>query len=423
MRTKHLLLRIVMVVALFSLTFSVVSPQIRAASGDSDCPEGLSDVDCAAILGNWPNWIPDTGNDNACSEDSGIVNLAGNTNAEKAWNFFTGKQLSDEQAAGVIGNLIAESSLDPEASNGGNYIGIAQWDAGGRWARLVTWANGQGLDPKKFDTQIQYLWKEATDRGDITGIKKYTDLPHTTWYWGRYFEVAVINGSSSEVPLTNVQNLEGRTTAAQQVLSKFGGISGDVGTSTNGCGDSSLANAVCSDVNSAPPNDFQIVTFPGTTQKTDKRTEFMVNLANDCLKQIGEPPITIIQGSYCAGSCAGASGSSHDKGATIDIRTSDRGGIDKIYKLLKVLREVGFAAWYRDGNDNPPFAGNEHIHAVALGAPLTGPNAPGSPDQLILYCTGGDGLHGGQKDRQLGIVGRPLPDWALTVQPKCTRYP
>jgi len=89
-------------------------------------------------------------------------------------------------------------------------------------------------------------------------------------------------------------------------------------------------------------------------------------------------------------------------------------------KLLKVLREVGFAAWYRDGGDpGGQFAGNEHIHAVALGPPLTGPNAPGSTDQLILYCTGGDGLKGGQKDRWLGVVGRPLPKWAESVKPDC----
>jgi len=359
--------------------------------------------------------------------------LQGSDNEEKAWNFLISKGLSPEQAAGIMGNISIESKFDPKASNGGNYMGISQWDSGGRWAKYKTWAQGQNFDIYSFDSQMQYTYKEAQDRSNIEGIKKYNDVEHTAWYWGRFFEVAIINGSTSETPLTNVQDLKGRTDEAKRFFTKYSGTAGvsSSGSSTSSessascpdSGDGSLANATCSNVNAKPPEDYGLTKFPGTSEKTDKRTLYMVNLANDCLKQQGEKPITVVQGSYCAGSCAGASGSSHDKGATLDIRTSDRGGKTKIMLLLKILREVGFAAWYRDGGDNPSFAGNEHIHAVALGAPLTGPNAPGSPDQLILYCTGGDGLKGGQKDRQLAIVGRPLPEWALHVKPTCTRYP
>jgi len=365
--------------------------------------------------------------------DSGSQLLQGSDNEQKAWNFLTSKGLSPEQAAGIMGNISIESHFDPKASNGGNYMGISQWDSGGRWAKYKTWAQAQNLDIYSFDAQMQYTYKEGQDRGNIEGIKKYNDVEHTAWYWGRFFEVAIIGGSTSETPLTNVQALKERTDEAKRFFAKYGGTSGTSsgGSSTSSessascpdSGDGSLANATCSNVDAKPPEDYGLTKFPGTSEKTDKRTLYMVSLANDCLKQQGEKPITVVQGSYCAGSCAGASGSSHDKGATIDIRTRDRGGKDKIMLLLKVLREVGFAAWYRDGGDNPSFAGNEHIHAVALGAPLTGPNAPGSPDQLILYCTGGDGLKGGQKDRQLAIVGRPLPEWALHVKPTCTRYP
>lgn len=365
--------------------------------------------------------------------DSGSQLLQGSDNEQKAWNFLTSKGLSPEQAAGIMGNISIESHFDPKASNGGNYMGISQWDSGGRWAKYKTWAQAQNLDIYSFDAQMQYTYKEGQDRGNIEGIKKYNDVEHTAWYWGRFFEVAIIGGSTSETPLTNVQALKERTDEAKRFFAKYGGTSGTSsgGSSTSSessascpdSGDGSLANATCSNVDAKPPEDYGLTKFPGTSEKTDKRTLYMVNLANDCLKQQGEKPITVVQGSYCAGSCAGASGSSHDKGATIDIRTSDRGGKTKIMLLLKILREVGFAAWYRDGGDNPSFAGNEHIHAVALGAPLTGPNAPGSPDQLILYCTGGDGLKGGQKDRQLAIVGRPLPEWALHVKPTCTRYP
>jgi hypothetical protein len=156
----------------------------------------------------------------------GIDNLTGSDSEEKVWNFLTEKGLDNYQAAGVLGNLLQESALDPKIqSPGGAYTGIAQWNTEGRWAQLVTWAHSKQLDEYSLDTQMQYLWDEATERGNIKGIKKYDDIAHTTWYWGRYFEVAIINGSQSETPLTNVQNLDERTAAAQREYDKFSGAS------------------------------------------------------------------------------------------------------------------------------------------------------------------------------------------------------
>jgi endonuclease/exonuclease/phosphatase (EEP) superfamily protein YafD len=164
--------------------------------------------------------------------------ITGSDNQQKAWNFFTSNGLTPEQAAGIMGNLQAESSFDPKASNNGNYLGIAQWDAGGRWAALKTWANSNSLDPLEFDTQLKYLWKEAGDRKNIEGIKKYADVEHTTWYWGRYFEVAVVDGSNSDTPLTNVQHLDSRTTYAKEFFEKYPKSSTSPGTPTTGssCG-------------------------------------------------------------------------------------------------------------------------------------------------------------------------------------------
>jgi len=174
------------------------------------------------------------------TSSGGDVPIEGNDNAEKAWNFLTGKGLSPEQAAGIMGNLSVESGFDPQADNSGNYHGIAQWDTkpGGRWERLKTWAGQQNLDPAKFETQLQYLWKEATDRKNIEGIKKYTDVPHTAWYWGRFFEVA-ITGGTSETPLTNVQDLTKRTSEAQKYFGKYKGTTG------NATGGASTVGAAC----------------------------------------------------------------------------------------------------------------------------------------------------------------------------------
>lgn len=361
------------------------------------------------------------------AKSSSSVLLEGSDNQEKAWNYLTGKGLSPEQAAGIMGNIAIESSFYPEASNAGNYTGISQWDTPGRWAALVRWAKEQGLDEWSFDTQIQYTYKEGDDRKDIEGIKKYDDVAHTTWYWGRYFEVAVIGGSTSDTPLTNVQDLGDRTQAAEGFFSKYGDTVGSPsgGSSTSCPSDGSSVNATCSNVDTKPPDDFDIVNFPGTDYKTDKRTLYMVNLANDCLKEIGEPEIVVTQGSYCASGCATDSGTSHDGGGAVDLSIKHLTPWDESHtqteKLIKVLREVGFAAWYRDEQDDPSWTSNHHIHIVALGAPITGPGALGSPGQVIAYCDGRAGAYDSSAvDRHLQSVGRPIPQWA---EKYCTRYP
>ena len=224
--------RLVLTTAFVLAILSSVGATYVYAAESSGCPDGMSNLDCNSLYQNWPNWIPDPGT-TCTTENSG--DLTGSDNIEKAFNFLVSKGLSAAQAAGIVGNLIGESSLDPKADSG-SHKGIAQWDAGGRWAQLVSWAKDNGLDPYSLDAQLQYLWKEAVARGNIDGIKKYDDVPHTTWYWGRYFEVAIIGGNTSETPLTNVQNLAGRTAAAQQVFAKYGGSVAAPAT-TNGSAD------------------------------------------------------------------------------------------------------------------------------------------------------------------------------------------
>lgn len=375
-------------------------------------------------------------NSNGCvcsvNNNPSLQTLPGKDSEDKAWAFLTGKGLSGEQAAGIMGNIYAESSFDPKVSDeNASYIGISQWDKGGRWVKFKEWANNKNLDIWSFDTQLQYTYEEAEGRGNIEGIKGHSDIPHTAWYWGRYFEVAIVGGSSSDTPLTNVQHLDKRTEAAEKYFSKYNGTTGSASSSAGdpgGCpseGEQSTGAAICSNANSKPPEDYGIVNFPGTEKKTDKRTLYMINLANDCLKQIKEPTVVISQGSYCSTGCAAASGASHDKGGTVDLSvrhlTSWGKSHTQIEKLIKVLREVGFAAWYRDEQDVASWSNNQHIHINALGAPESGPNALGSPGQVSAYCDGRAGAYDSSaKDRHLESVGRPLPQWA---EKYCSRYP
>jgi hypothetical protein len=78
-------------------------------------------------------------------------------NAAAAMAFFMSKGLTRSQAAGIVGNLQAESgaNLSPSAYNpadGGHY-GIAQW-SGSRFGKLGS--------PQSFQAQLAGVWKELS---------------------------------------------------------------------------------------------------------------------------------------------------------------------------------------------------------------------------------------------------------------------
>ena len=55
--------------------------------------------------------------------------LVGSTNVERAWNFYQEEGFSEEATAGMLGNFMRESKMNPAAEEIGNKIGygIAQW--------------------------------------------------------------------------------------------------------------------------------------------------------------------------------------------------------------------------------------------------------------------------------------------------------
>ncbi|RRD03291.1 hypothetical protein EII34_14590 [Arachnia propionica] len=84
-------------------------------------------------------------------------------NNKTAFDYFVGHGLSNEQAAGIVGNLMAESGdpINPRAVQpGGPGRGIAQWSVGERWATLESFAAGQGRDPWALDLQLDFIWHE-----------------------------------------------------------------------------------------------------------------------------------------------------------------------------------------------------------------------------------------------------------------------
>jgi hypothetical protein len=95
------------------------------------------------------------------------------SNNKAAFDFFVGKGLSDVQAAGIVGNLDQESSMDPSIAQygGGPGRGIAQWSAGGRWDtdhddNVVWYANAHGQSRYSLTLQLEFIWYELTTFGD-----------------------------------------------------------------------------------------------------------------------------------------------------------------------------------------------------------------------------------------------------------------
>lgn len=112
---------------------------------------------------------------------------------ESAWAYFTGqKELSPEATAGIMGNLEAESGIDPHnmqnnaplpdgpklptepgpdgtdvphsAIRGKYGYGIAQWTSEGRQQGLIDYSESTQRTTGDMGLQLDYLWKELSSR-------------------------------------------------------------------------------------------------------------------------------------------------------------------------------------------------------------------------------------------------------------------
>lgn len=152
--------------------------------------------------------------------------MPGNSNEEKAWNFFAGKGFTAAGAAGVLGNLQQESNFNTTVVNkSSGATGLCQW-LGGRLSYLKTFAKEKGQPWDSIDLQLEYLWwelnggesttKSVMDRkyGGIEGLKNATD-----YKWAvECFEASFERSGADGMPQ--------RERYAREFLEKFGGGNG-----------------------------------------------------------------------------------------------------------------------------------------------------------------------------------------------------
>lgn len=150
----------------------------------------ISQDDLHSIQGFTPFFDP---NAQQCSTDTGSVTLTGSDNQQKAWNFFIGEGLSEAATAGIMGNIMQESSFnplevqgggvsnDPAAAGSGGW-GIVQWSPG---AKVTTIAQAVGVSSSQasvdqLGTQLQIIWdeiqgKDPSEQPNISqGLKAIT---------------------------------------------------------------------------------------------------------------------------------------------------------------------------------------------------------------------------------------------------------
>jgi hypothetical protein len=147
----------------------------------------------------------------------GTGSLTGNTNAEKVFNYLVSYGFTPQAAAGVIGNLMQESGVNPNSNQhgGGPGRGIMQWGtgpgSGQRWDALTAWAQASGKDPRSLDTQVEWMMKEMHQRGTFKRLKGLTNVKAATDLFEKEMEGA------------GTPMMENRYKHAADALASFGG--------------------------------------------------------------------------------------------------------------------------------------------------------------------------------------------------------
>ncbi len=203
----------------------------------------------AGIKGN-SNQTPVSVGGCVCSASSS-ANLSGSDNVQKAFNFFLGKGLTPIQSAGILGNMQAESGVDPEniQEPGGRTRdptplttrsqgwGIIQWTPG---AKIIGLLQGAGITTPVYElgTQLEMVWWHMNNiappggRNIIEAFKQTTTIEQAVAVFEDKMERPQVSGNPIRIRYAN------------DVLKLYGGSSG-------GGGGVSVSSGSCSDVSGA----------------------------------------------------------------------------------------------------------------------------------------------------------------------------
>lgn len=169
------------------------------------------------------------------------MSLTGNTNAEKIWNYLTAHGLTKEGAAGLMGNIYAESGLRPNnlqnsyekklgfsdeaytsAVDSGRYVnfvrdsagyGLCQWTYWSRKDALLKFAKAAGKSIGDLEMQLDFLLTELGSYGLLSFLKMTHSLQEASDRILTEFERPADQSNTVKAK---------RASYGQQYLSQFG---------------------------------------------------------------------------------------------------------------------------------------------------------------------------------------------------------
>lgn len=181
------------------------------------------------------------------SAPCGGGSLVGNSNAEKAYNFFAGKPGYEPfHAAGIVGNMMLESGVLPqrlqntgvdvltpaaEAVNSSLGWGIVQWTPG---SKMINPTLADNKDPNDLSIQLEFVWNQLEGNPPLSEKAAGDQLKATTSiedavlaFQGNRRVGGIYTGY--ERPADQSGSVAERTNYARDVLAQFGS-----GTSVTG---------------------------------------------------------------------------------------------------------------------------------------------------------------------------------------------
>ncbi|NUR96692.1 MAG: peptidoglycan DD-metalloendopeptidase family protein [Kribbellaceae bacterium] len=184
-----------------------------------------------------PFVVQDTGDDsgNNCGCPGG--DLSGANNQQMAFNYLVQNGYSKEQAAGIVGNMISESGVEPlllndgsatgtktqpaDAVNTGRAWGIVQWYPA---SKIITASRNAGVDDQTIGSlkyQLDFLRKQLIGEGPVP-LKAVGDAVRATT---TYNDAAYVFAEKFEVFTTDPNNPEyaRRQANAKHVYDTFAG--------------------------------------------------------------------------------------------------------------------------------------------------------------------------------------------------------
>lgn len=152
---------------------------------------------------SYENSMDEIANGESASDSSSGGIFGSGTTEEQIWNFLRAAGFSAAAAAGIMGNMFAESGMivDIEEYGGGGGYGLCQW-TGSRREDLFNWCSQNGYDATTLEGQLNFLVHEVEAYG-LDYIKDITDVEQATIAWLDDFERAGVRAEGKRLDAAN----------------------------------------------------------------------------------------------------------------------------------------------------------------------------------------------------------------------------